>query len=532
MLSTNKRVAILRTFLLIIAFGFNNTSFSQQKLLEVKDLNVTEYPKVFGTLWVRNPEGINTNGVDFIEDEKTVKPVFMGKQPVTDSVAKNKCIVFLILNPGSYGRSELEWYKNVIKNAIRKGTIKKGDKIEVLDFNNEANSQLLYPNSIRFTDDTATIFKKLDAISLRDIRCLCSSSNNRSLIYQAVNHTLDLLEKENLKIPAGVFVLADDRACLPGSSGETPGLRSKRLNIPLFGINYNKPDQINSIKMLCEESFGIYYSDPFNSVLNSSSKLEGFLSNFLQRQAGFYYKFSYNATFEKDGAQHLVKINSKSDNSAFFLPVPSKNLIEWIQANPILFAILFLFFGALVFLTLLLLKNNKKKKGLEKEVQAQKMSEIDRKHKENEEMLSAKLSSQQNELDGIKKKEQIQKEAELRKKTEAENQKNEAELIGIMRLAGNFPWFDYSAGDKVKSRFEIRKPEIVVGRAGNCDLPIDLPTISKKHFQLSFNRSGQYWIKDLGSSNGLYVNGQRVTQIQLRHGDFIQIGEVVINFFI
>ena len=145
-----------------------------------------------------------------------------------------------------------------------------------------------------------------------------------------------------------------------------------------------------------------------------------------------------------------------------------------------------MFFGALVFLTLLLLKNNKKKKGLEKEVQAQKMSEIDRKHKENEEMLSAKLSSQQNELDGIKKKEQIQKEAELRKKTEAENQKNEAELIGIMRLAGNFPWFDYSAGDKVKSRFEIRKPEIVVGRAGNCDLPIDLPTISKKHFSSKF----------------------------------------------
>jgi large-conductance mechanosensitive channel len=525
----------LKKLLFLLGFSIvTNLSFGQQKLLEVRHIKTDAYPNISADLWVRNPDGINKDAVKFFE-ETSLNPVKveMGNPAVvTDSLAKNKCVVFLVLNPGAYGKNELQWYKTVIKQAIRKGAIKKGDKIEVLNFNNENAGQLLYPNKISFTDDTAVVFSKLDAIVLRETHCLCSSSNNRSLIYQAINQTLDQLEKQYLNIPAGVFVLADDRACLPGSTGETPGIRSKRLSIPIFGLSYYKPDQLNAIKTLCEESFGLYYSDASLSVANTSAKLYTYLNSFLQRQAGFYYPFTYTTTYEKDGKSHTVKVDAKSDNTAFLIPSPNKNIIEWVAANPILAVILFILLGGLVFMSIKLMNNEKQKKEAERRRQQEQMSEIDRQHKDKEEMLSAKLTSQQQELDAIKKKEQLKLDAEQRKKIDLENQKRDAELAAQMSLSGNYPWFDYMMGNNIKNRFEIRKPQIVVGRAENCDLRIENPTVSKNHFQLNFKSNGEYWIKDLGSSNGLFVNGQKVQQSILRHGDFIQAGEMVLNFFI
>ena len=189
----------LKKLLSFISFLFViNLSFGQQKTLDVRHINTDEYPKISADLWVRNPDGINQDAIKLYEEtsENSVKINFTKKEIVKDSVAKNKCIVFLILNPGNYGKAELTWYKNVVKQAIRKGAIKKGDKVEVLNFNNENAGQLLYPNSISFTDDTTAIFKKLESILLRDTRCLCSSINDRTLIYQAINQTLDQIEKQ------------------------------------------------------------------------------------------------------------------------------------------------------------------------------------------------------------------------------------------------------------------------------------------------------------------------------------------------
>ena len=525
----------LKKLLFSISFLFViNLSFGQQKTLDVRHINTDEYPKISADLWVRNPDGINQDAIKLYEEtsENPVKINFTKKEIVKDSVAKNKCIVFLILNPGNYGKAELTWYKNVVKQAIRKGAIKKGDKVEVLNFNNENAGQLLYPSTISFTDDTTAIFKKLESILLRDTRCLCSSINDRTLIYQAINQTLDQIEKQNLNIPAGVFVLADDRACVAGSTGETPGIRSKRLNVPIFGINYYKPNQINSIKQLCEESFGLYYSDPSVNVANASLKLNSYLNSFLQRQAGFYYAFNYNTTYEKDGKSHAVKVDAKSDNTAFLLPSPNKNIIEWVVANPILAAIIVLLLGVSIFLAMRMSKKEKEKKEAERKLQAQQMSDIDKQHRENEQLMSAKLTAQEHELEAIKRKEQAQRDAEQRKKIDQENQKRDKELSAQMLLAGNYPWFDYTTGNNTKHRFEITIPQVVVGRSEACDLRIDNPTVSKNHFQLNFKSSGEYWIKDLGSSNGLYVNGQKVQQSILKHGDFIQAGEMVLNFFI
>lgn len=68
-----------------------------------------------------------------------------------------------------------------------------------------------------------------------------------------------------------------------------------------------------------------------------------------------------------------------------------------------------------------------------------------------------------------------------------------------------------------------------LGRSSECDLHIRDVESSRVHAQISL-QEGRYHIKDLDSSNGTLVNGSPVGEHVLRHGDRIQIGEVVVEF--
>ena len=87
-----------------------------------------------------------------------------------------------------------------------------------------------------------------------------------------------------------------------------------------------------------------------------------FFKDFNQRHAGLYYPFEYTSSFEKDGKNHLVKIDSKDGQSGFSLPVPSKNVFELIQENPIVSLLVFILLLGLIVVIIFLFKKNKLKK--------------------------------------------------------------------------------------------------------------------------------------------------------------------------
>jgi adenylate cyclase len=66
----------------------------------------------------------------------------------------------------------------------------------------------------------------------------------------------------------------------------------------------------------------------------------------------------------------------------------------------------------------------------------------------------------------------------------------------------------------------------VVGRAVTSDIPIFDPTISRRHAELKASKTGVF-LKDLGSSNGTFINGERVTEGTLEPGDSVTFGKVV-----
>jgi hypothetical protein len=67
--------------------------------------------------------------------------------------------------------------------------------------------------------------------------------------------------------------------------------------------------------------------------------------------------------------------------------------------------------------------------------------------------------------------------------------------------------------------------EISVGRDATCDLVISDRTISSRHARLVF-RQDQWWVEDLGSTNGTFLNDHRIeTPTVIAHGDRLQFGQ-------
>lgn len=74
--------------------------------------------------------------------------------------------------------------------------------------------------------------------------------------------------------------------------------------------------------------------------------------------------------------------------------------------------------------------------------------------------------------------------------------------------------------------------ELVIGRDQTCDLVLDASTVSAEHARLSYHHQ-KWWLEDLGSRNGTYLNLERVTTAAiLVSGDELQIGQVLIKISI
>ena len=71
--------------------------------------------------------------------------------------------------------------------------------------------------------------------------------------------------------------------------------------------------------------------------------------------------------------------------------------------------------------------------------------------------------------------------------------------------------------------------QLVLGRSRDCDVTIEDPNVSRRHAEL--RREGAGWVViDLGSTNGIKVNGRRVQEASLQPGDEIAIGISRLSF--
>ncbi len=74
--------------------------------------------------------------------------------------------------------------------------------------------------------------------------------------------------------------------------------------------------------------------------------------------------------------------------------------------------------------------------------------------------------------------------------------------------------------------------QIVIGRSSELDMVLVEDMVSRKHARIVVNATGQITIEDLGSTNGTFVNGEKVKQAALKEGDRILIGTSILKLIL
>ncbi|HEX3840139.1 MAG TPA: FHA domain-containing protein [Acidimicrobiales bacterium] len=70
--------------------------------------------------------------------------------------------------------------------------------------------------------------------------------------------------------------------------------------------------------------------------------------------------------------------------------------------------------------------------------------------------------------------------------------------------------------------------EVTVGRAAGCGVPIDYDTFASNLHARLFRLDGDVWVEDLGSTNGTWVNTERILErTRIEKGDLLQVGGTV-----
>ena len=79
-------------------------------------------------------------------------------------------------------------------------------------------------------------------------------------------------------------------------------------------------------------------------------------------------------------------------------------------------------------------------------------------------------------------------------------------------------------GNRVGESFPLEGDRMTVGRRPDSDVFLDDVTVSRDH-ALVVRRGGEFYLDDLGSLNGTYVNRRRIESHRLADGDELQIGK-------
>jgi len=98
-------------------------------------------------------------------------------------------------------------------------------------------------------------------------------------------------------------------------------------------------------------------------------------------------------------------------------------------------------------------------------------------------------------------------------------------------LAAHAATLVFASGPLAGSEIALDRERITLGRGAGSDVVIDDASISHLHAALELGERG-FRLRDLGSTNGVVVNGARTGVADLKHGDRLALGSVAFRYLV
>lgn len=364
------------------------------------------------------------------------------------------------------------------------------------------------------------------------IRNLTTSGNQTALYYGLYRGLSKLVENKD-KAGKILIVIGDGKnESLSSSYTEDDVINlAKEEGIPVFSIGYTRIDRIylQSFERISEKTGGKFYNSPTDNEL--TRQYEKLYSQILN-----IYLVTYLVVdVPGDGLEHTNVITvrrnnvSKTVSNKFISPagVSAYKVEKKIIKETIPLWYYYLAGGLVIFIagiTLILYTINKKKK-----------AELKRIREEEEKKRNEEIEAEK------KKRLELEKQLEENKKIPAPETvpkiKNETEKTVMIKdtgqektiiitpgMGGNTLRLEILTGINQGSRFDVTNSGATIGRSENNTIIIKEDTISSNHAKIVFS-NGQFYIEDLGSSNGTFINGKNITSTVVNHGDVFKFGK-------
>lgn len=490
-------------------------SYAQKFEINTKTFDFEKFPVVNTTVWSRSIYPIDTSSFSIRENDKKVqiKSIFEVGAPAKTKLAPNKTVLILIENHYlPKGVNERAFFKSVLTLGLS-GKINSNDKVYVATFDWFRGGQYMFLTDLNPTSDEDEIIAKIKSIKAKSF---LPNQQKGSDIYFALDEGLQFLAKIKDGSSKNILMLSDD---LPNIASQKTIKEitdlSQNTDIPIYAIGYNigasryQPVTENEI---CKVTNGQYFVSKQNNVLETADHISQFLDDMIKNSTGKYYTISYFSNLTKTGAENEIAIHI--DNKKI-MGIPKRypfNPIHWVKANVLLSICLVILIALAVWGAIRLVKSYKEKK-------AKRLQEIQEKEFQHEQEIKNILAKQRETEEKIQ-----------REKAEQIERQEKERLDALMSKKNAFPRITYNHNG-MRGEFWVDKSNFTIGRDKEANnFQINIPSVSRRHAAIKFMPDGKFVIQDLGSSNGVLVNGQKIDISPLNNGDLIQLGDVKLKF--
>ena len=85
-------------------------------------------------------------------------------------------------------------------------------------------------------------------------------------------------------------------------------------------------------------------------------------------------------------------------------------------------------------------------------------------------------------------------------------------------------------GHELGKKYRLGDDGVIIGRSSKSDIRIDEESVSRNHCRIKRTGNKAITIRDLGSTNGTYVNDRQRDEVVLRDGDLVKVGRTIFKF--
>jgi|GEM_PF-2346275 len=367
-----------------------------------------------------------------------------------------------------------------------------------------------------------------------------TDSNSKSNAFKAMYDAIDAFKTSNKDGQRILIVVSGGVKNANSEFGvDDVALYARKNNVTIHNVAYktNAPLSFDGYRIISSKT-----ESGLAIVAKTSTDIKNAIGNFLEKRtkintSAALYTLTFQSPF-KDGAEHKFKISYANTDQIGTYIAPKGNgqgggIMDFLTHYMLWIGIIVLLLGGLLYWQLneiRLRRIEREEEELQQQEDAERARQAENaKREKQQDAVIQELRNQTSKLE-----EQMrQKENDLIKRTE--DLKSQMQFTPTVVPASKFdmkntiisggggaPVLLVSAGS-FSNNFYLNKPSMMVGRAANNDIVIPEQTVSNQHATITIE-NGSFFLSDLGSTNGTFVNGTRIDKKLLKAGDIIKFG--------